>query len=110
VANRGVGFNLEPPPPQPRRAEDLTSIAGAAGGHDLIGLDPQRGPDTTIVGAVADRRRVRAAIGDYRIDAITKDPKTVGSLFMLDNKGSADRPLPSAIPQPREAPWYSNSS
>ena len=41
-----------------------------ADGHEVIGLDPVAGPDTDIVGSVADRATVRAAIGDHRIEAI----------------------------------------
>ena len=41
-----------------------------AGGHEVIGLDPRPSPDTTVVGSVADRATVRAAIGDFRIQAV----------------------------------------
>jgi UDP-glucose 4-epimerase len=39
-------------------------------GHEVVGLDPVPGPDTTLVGSVADRPTVRAAIGDHRIEAV----------------------------------------
>lgn len=39
-------------------------------GHTVIGLDPVAGPDTDIVGTVADRDTVRKAIRDHRIQGI----------------------------------------
>jgi len=39
-------------------------------GHTVIGLDPLPNARTDIVGSIADRALVRAAIGDHRIDAI----------------------------------------
>ena len=41
-----------------------------AAGHAVFGLDPRPGATTAMVGSVADRALVRAAIGDNRIDAI----------------------------------------
>jgi UDP-glucose 4-epimerase len=41
-----------------------------ADGHFVVGLDPKPGPDTDIIGSVADRALVRSVIGDHRIDAI----------------------------------------
>ena len=40
------------------------------GGHRAIGLDPVAGPHTDIVGSVADRATVRAAIRDNAVQAI----------------------------------------
>ena len=40
------------------------------GGHRVVGLDPVVGPHTDIVGSVADRATVRAAIRDHAIQAI----------------------------------------
>ncbi len=40
------------------------------GGHRVIGLDPVPGPHTDIVGSVADRATVRAAIRDHAIQGI----------------------------------------
>ncbi len=39
-------------------------------GHEVVGLDPVAGPTTTIVGSVADRPTVRAALRDNGIEAI----------------------------------------
>jgi UDP-glucose 4-epimerase len=39
-------------------------------GHVVVGLDPAPSADTIIVGSVADRATVRAALGDHRIEAI----------------------------------------
>ncbi|HEX4293028.1 MAG TPA: NAD(P)-dependent oxidoreductase [Rhizomicrobium sp.] len=39
-------------------------------GHTVIGLDPVPNPRTDVVGSIADRALVRAAIGDHKIDAI----------------------------------------
>ena len=39
-------------------------------GHQAIGLDPVPGPHTDIVGSVADRATVRAAVRDYAVQAI----------------------------------------
>jgi UDP-glucose 4-epimerase len=41
-----------------------------ADGHTVIGLDPRPGATTKLVGSIADRAFVRAAIGDGRIEAI----------------------------------------
>ena len=41
-----------------------------AAGHAVFGLDPRPGAATTLVGSIADRAFVRAAIGDNKIDAI----------------------------------------
>ncbi|MDQ0465500.1 UDP-glucose 4-epimerase [Caulobacter ginsengisoli] len=41
-----------------------------AAGHEVVGLDPNPGPETQVVGSVADRALVRQAIGDHRIQAI----------------------------------------
>jgi UDP-glucose 4-epimerase len=41
-----------------------------ADGHTVVGLDPVPGATTDLVGSIADRAFVRAAIGDHRIDAI----------------------------------------
>ena len=41
-----------------------------AAGHAVFGLDPRPGAMTALVGSIADRAFVRAAIGDNRIDAI----------------------------------------
>jgi len=41
-----------------------------AEGHAVVGLDPRPGPMTDVVGSVADRALVRAAIGDHKIDAV----------------------------------------
>src|SRR5215469_12448214 len=40
------------------------------GSHHVVGLDPTLGPHTDIVGSVADRATVRAAIRDHAIQAI----------------------------------------
>jgi UDP-glucose 4-epimerase len=42
----------------------------AADGHAVFGLDPRPAATTALVGSIADRALVRAAIGDHRIDAI----------------------------------------
>jgi UDP-glucose 4-epimerase len=42
----------------------------AGDGHEVVGLDPVASPLTAVVGSVADRALVRAAIGDYRIEAV----------------------------------------
>ncbi len=42
----------------------------AALGHRVVGLDPVAGPHTTIVGSVADRDTVRAAMAAHAIDAV----------------------------------------
>ena len=42
----------------------------AADGHAVFGLDPRPAATTALVGSIADRAFVRAAIGDNRIDAI----------------------------------------
>lgn len=39
-------------------------------GHEVVGLDPVASPETAVVGSIADRGTVRAAIGDFRIQAI----------------------------------------
>jgi UDP-glucose 4-epimerase len=39
-------------------------------GHQVFGLDPVESPTTHIVGSVADRQCVRAAIGDFGIEAV----------------------------------------
>ena len=39
-------------------------------GHEVTGLDVRPGADTTIVGSVADRATVRAAIGDHKIQGV----------------------------------------
>lgn len=39
-------------------------------GHKVFGLDPKPGAATELVGSIADRGLVRAAIGDHRIDAV----------------------------------------
>ena len=39
-------------------------------GHEVVGLDPVAGPTTTIVGSVADRPTVRAALRDNGVEAI----------------------------------------
>ena len=39
-------------------------------GHDVVGLDPVASQHTTIVGSIADRETVRAAIADNRIEAV----------------------------------------
>lgn len=39
-------------------------------GHEVVGFDPVSSPGTTIVGSIADRETVRAAIADNRIEAI----------------------------------------
>jgi UDP-glucose 4-epimerase len=41
-----------------------------ARGHEVVGLDPNPSEHTNIVGSVADRALVRAAIGDHRIEAV----------------------------------------
>lgn len=41
-----------------------------AAGHAVFGLDPRPAATTALVGSIADRALVRAAIGDNRIDAI----------------------------------------
>ncbi|HEV7369102.1 NAD(P)-dependent oxidoreductase, partial [Arenibaculum sp.] len=41
-----------------------------AAGHEVFGLDPAPSEDTAIVGSVADRATVRAAIRDCRIEAV----------------------------------------
>ena len=39
-------------------------------GHDVVGLDPVPAETTTVVGSIADRSLVRAAIRDFHVDAI----------------------------------------
>jgi UDP-glucose 4-epimerase len=39
-------------------------------GHEVIGLDPAPAPTTRIVGSIADRALVRAAIRDFEIEAV----------------------------------------
>lgn len=39
-------------------------------GHEVVGLDPVPAPTTRIVGSIADRALVRAAIRDYQVEAI----------------------------------------
>ncbi len=39
-------------------------------GHEIVGLDPRPSPQTTIVGSIADRGTVRAAIRDFAVDAV----------------------------------------
>ncbi|HEY2661697.1 MAG TPA: NAD(P)-dependent oxidoreductase [Caulobacteraceae bacterium] len=39
-------------------------------GHEVVGLDPVASAETAIVGSVADRATVRAAIGDHRVQAV----------------------------------------
>jgi UDP-glucose 4-epimerase len=39
-------------------------------GHEVIGLDPAPSPRTQILASVADRKAVREAIGDHRIQAV----------------------------------------
>ncbi|MFI4976502.1 MAG: NAD-dependent epimerase/dehydratase family protein [Caulobacterales bacterium] len=41
-----------------------------ARGHEVVGLDPRPSANTAVIGSVADRDTVRAAIGDHRIEAI----------------------------------------
>lgn len=41
-----------------------------AAGHEVVGLDPVPGETTDLVGSVADRGTVAAAIGDGRIEAV----------------------------------------
>ena len=50
-------------------AQDLIPRLKRAG-HTVIGLDPLPGPDTDIVGTVADRATVRKAIRSHRIQGI----------------------------------------
>jgi UDP-glucose 4-epimerase len=39
-------------------------------GHVVVGLDPAQSEHTTIVGSIADRETVRAALKDHRVEAI----------------------------------------
>ena len=39
-------------------------------GHSVIGLDPVAGPDTQIVGTIADSHQVERAFDDYEIDTV----------------------------------------
>ncbi|MDB5455553.1 MAG: oxidoreductase [Caulobacter sp.] len=41
-----------------------------AHGHEVVGLDPNPSDHTAVVGSIADRALVRAAIGDFRCDAV----------------------------------------
>jgi UDP-glucose 4-epimerase len=42
----------------------------ARGGHEVVGLDPVPSPTTRIVGSITERGLVRAAMRDFRIDAV----------------------------------------
>ena len=41
-------------------------------GHRVIGLDPEPGPTTAVVGSVVDRALVRRIIREQRIEAIAQ--------------------------------------
>jgi UDP-glucose 4-epimerase len=41
-----------------------------AAGHEVVGLDPVPGETTSLVGSIADRGTVAAAMGDCRIEAV----------------------------------------
>src|SRR5258708_6877699 len=49
-------------------------------GHEIVGLDPAPSPQTAIVGSIADRGTVRAAIRDFAVEAVIH----VGALHKPD--------------------------